>query len=79
MTRGIPAMRMLKLQDWLSSRGVKRNSLAISLSGSAPRFKSMVSFSPDRSVSSRISAISFTLPALTSSVTLSMMASEVVE
>ena len=79
MTRGIPAMRMLKLQDWLSSRGVDLNSLAISLSGSVPRFRSMVSFRPDRSVSSRMSAISLIFPAFTSSVTLSMMASVVVE
>ena len=72
-------MRMLKLQDWLSWRGVMRNSLAISLSGSVPRFKSMASFRPVRSVSSRMSAISLIFPAFTSSATLSMMASEVVE
>ena len=79
ITRGCPAMRMLKLQDWLSIRGVRRKSLAITFSGSVPRFRSMVSFRPDRSVSSRMSAISFSLPALSSSETLSKMASEVVE
>ena len=79
ITRGIPAMRMLKLQDWLSIRGVDLNSLAISLSGSVPRFRSIVSFRPDRSVSSRMSAISRILPDLMSSATLSMMASTVVE
>ncbi len=72
-------MRMLKLQLWLSIRGVSLNSLAISFSGSVPRFKSMVSFRPDRSVSSRMSAISFSLPVLSSSDTLSRMASLVVE
>ena len=53
-------------------------SLVISLSGSTPRFKSMVSFRPLRSVSSRISEISRIFSALISSATLSMMASEVV-
>ena len=78
MTRGMPAMRMLKLQEKESCRVVERNSRAISLSGSAPRFRSMVIFRPFRSVSSRMSEISFTLPAFTSSATLSMMASTVV-
>ena len=67
------------MQDWESISGVMRNSLLISLSGSVPRFRSMASFRPVRSVSSRISAISLILPALTSSETLSIMASEVVE
>ena len=79
ITRGMPAMRMLKLQDWESMSGVARNSLAMSLSGSVPRLRSMVSFRPERSVSSRMSAISLILPALMSSATLSIMASEVVE
>ena len=79
ITRGMPAMRILKLQDWESMSGVARNSLAISLSGSVPRLRSMVSFRPERSVSSRMSAISLILPALMSSATLSIMASEVVE
>ena len=79
ITRGIPAIRILKLQDWLSIKGVNRNSLAISFSGSVPRFRSMVSFRPDRSVSSRMSATSFSFPAFSSSVTLSIIASEVVE
>ena len=77
-TRGIPAMRMLKLQAKLSSSGVERKSFCMSLSGSTPRLRSMVSFKPDRSVSSRISAISRIFPALISSETLSMMASVVV-
>ena len=72
-------MRMLKLQDWLSSRGVERNSLDMSLSGSVPRFKSMVSFRPDRSLSSRTSEISRVLPVFTSSMIFSLMASMVVE
>ena len=79
MTRGIPAMRMLKLQLTVSCKGVRRNSLAISLSGSTPRFRSMASFRPLRSVSSRMSLISLTLPAFTSSATLSRMTSMVVE
>ena len=79
ITRGMPAMRMLKLQEKVSWRGVALNSRAMSLSGSAPRLRSIVSLRPFRSVSSRISAISLALPALTSSATLSMMASTVVE
>ena len=79
MTRGIPAMRMLKLQLTVSCRGVRRNSLVISFSGSAPRLRSMASFRPDRSVSSRMSLISLIFPALMSSATLSRMASTVVE
>ena len=75
ITRGIPAMRMLKLQGKLSCKGVSRNSFCISFSGSTPRFRSMVSFRPPRSVSSRISAISLIFPALISSATLSMMTS----
>ena len=75
MTRGLPAIRILKLQGKLSSNGVDRNSFCISLSGSTPRLRSMVSFRPDRSVSSRMSLISRILPVLISSETLSMMAS----
>ena len=71
-------MRTLKLQEKLSSRGVMRNSFCISLSGSTPRFRSMVSLRPERSVSSRMSEISRTFPAFTSSTVLSMMASTVV-
>ena len=47
--------------------------------GRPPRLRSMVSLRPLRSVSSRMSAISLTLPDLMSSATLSMMASTVVE
>ena len=79
MTRGIPAMRMLKLQLTVSCRGVRRNSLVISFSGSTLRFRSMASFRPDRSVSSRMSLISLIFPALMSSATLSRMASMEVE
>ena len=79
MTRGIPAMRILKLQAKLSCRGVIRKSFCISFSGSTPRFKSMVSFRPPRSVSSRISEISRIFPALISSATLSIMTSVAVE
>ena len=68
-------MRMLKLQGKLSWRGVRRISRAMSFSGSTPRFKSMVSLRPERSVSSRMSAISRIFPALVSSATLSRMAS----
>ena len=56
-----------------------RKSLTMSLSGSTPRLRSMVSLRPLRSVSSRMSEISFTFPVLTRSETLSMMASTVVE
>ena len=77
-TRGIPAMRMLKLQAKESWRGVARNSRDMSLSASVPRFRSMASLRPFRSVSSRMSEISLTLLALMSSATLSMMASTVV-
>ena len=69
---------MLKLALKLSSSGVALNSFAISLSASTPRLRSSVSFRPFRSVSSRMSLISFSLPALTSSEILSMMASTVV-
>ena len=79
MTRGVPAIRMLKLQAKLSMSGVDLKSFAMSFSGSAPRLRSMASFRPLRSVSSRISATSRSLPALTSSATLSMTASTVVE
>ena len=75
ITRGIPAMRMLKLQGKLSCKGVSRNSFCISFSGSTPRFRSMVSFRPPKSVSSRMSEISLIFPALISSATLSMMTS----
>ena len=78
MTFGIPAMSTLKLQDMVSSSVVDLKSFCISLSGSTPRFKSMVSLRPERSVSSRMSAISLILPALMSSATLSMIASVVV-
>ena len=78
ITRGIPAMSTLKLQDMVSSSVVERKSFCISLSGSTPRFKSIVSFRPERSVSSRISAISRILPDLISSATLSITASVVV-
>ena len=78
ITRGMPAMRMLKLQEKESWRVVERKSLAISLSGSVPRLRSMVILRPFRSVSSRMSAISRILPPFTSSATLSMMASTVV-
>ena len=78
ITRGMPAMRMLKLQAKLSCSGVERKSFCMSLSGSTPRLRSIVSFRPDRSVSSRMSEISRILPALMSSETLSMMASVVV-
>ena len=79
MTRGLPAMRMLKLQAKLSHSGVSLKSFCMSFSGSVPRLRSMASFRPLRSVSSRMSAISRSLPAFTSSATLSMMASTVVE
>ena len=79
ITRGLPAMRMLKLQAKLSHSGVSRKSFCMTCSGSAPRLRSMASFRPLRSVSSRISATSRSLPALTSSATLSMTASTVVE
>ena len=61
-----------------SRSGVMRKSLAISLSGSVPRLRSMASLRPVRSVSSRMSEISLTFPPFTSSATLSMMASTVV-
>ena len=77
-TLGCPAISTLKLQAKLSSSGVALYRRAISLSGSWPRFKSIVSFKPFRSVSSRISEISRILPSLTNSVILSMMASTVV-
>ena len=78
-TRGIPAMRMLKLQLTVSCRGVRRKSFCMSLSGSTPRFKSMASFRPERSVSSRMSLISLIFPAFISSDTLSKIASREVE
>ena len=78
-TRGIPAMRMLKLQLTVSCKGVRRKSFCMSLSGSTPRLRSMVSFRPERSVSSRMSLISLIFPAFISSDTLSRMASSEVE
>ena len=79
MTLGLPAMSILKLQAKLSISGVSLNSFCMSFSGSVPRLRSMASLRPLRSVSSRISFISFILPAFMSSATLSTMASEVVE
>ena len=78
MTLGLPATRMLKLQGKLSISGVSLNSFCMSFSGSVPRLRSMASLRPLRSVSSRISFTSRTLPALISSATLSTMASVVV-
>ena len=78
MTRGIPPTRTLKLQLTVSWRVVARKSLAISFSGSTPRLRSMASFRPERSVSSRMSLISRSFPVLMSSATLSIMASVVV-
>ena len=78
-TWGIPPIRTLKLQEKASSRGVCLKRRAMSLSGSAPRLRSMVSLRPERSVSSRMSAISLALPALMSSATLSRIASVEVE
>ena len=78
MTLGMPSTKMLKLQAKESWRGVVRKSFCMSLSGSVPRFRSMASFRPDRSVSSRMSATSRILPSLMSSATLSRMASAVV-
>ena len=78
MTLGMPSTKMLKLQAKESCSGVMRKSFCMSLSGSVPRFRSMASFRPDRSVSSRMSATSRTLPSLMSSATLSRMASAVV-
>ena len=72
-------MRMLKLQLTVSCKGVSRKSLVISFSGSTLRLRSMASFRPDRSVSSRMSLISVIFPALMSSATLSRMASMEVE
>ena len=77
-TRGMPAISTLKLQEKLSCRVVIFISLASSFSGSVPRLRSMAIFRPERSVSSRTSAISRTLPFLTSSAILSMIASMVV-
>ena len=71
-------MRMLKLQEKLSSSGVMAKSLAISRSGSVPRLRSMVIFSPSRPISLRTSEISRIFPALTRSANLAMMASTVV-
>ena len=77
-TRGVPPSRMLKLQAKLSCSGVMRKSFCMSFSGSTSRLTSMASLRPLRSVSSRMSLISRSLPALTSSATLSMIASTVV-
>ena len=77
-TRGMPPMRTLKLHEKLSWSVVSFIRRAISFSGSVPRLRSMAILRPERSVSSRTSAISRTLPVLTSSAILSMMASIVV-
>ena len=77
-TRGTPAIRTLKLQAKLSSSGVILYRRCISLSGSAPRFKSIVIFRPSKPVSSRTSAISLILPAFTISIIFSMIVSQVV-
>ena len=75
MTRGMPPIKILKLQPKLSCSVVVLKSFCMSFSGSAPRFRSIVNFRPFRSVSSRMSAISRIFPALISSATLSMMIS----
>ena len=66
------------MQLMASWRVVDLKSLAMTLSGSVPRLRSMASFRPFKSVSSRMSLISFSFPALISSATLSKMASVVV-
>ena len=48
------------------------------MSGSVPRFKSMVIFKPSMPVSSRMSAISLSLPCFTRSMTRSTITSMVV-
>ena len=78
MTRGYPSTSTLKLHENESCSVVERNSFAISCSGSVPLFKSMAMRRPERSVSSRISAISRTLPSLESFTMRSMMTSVLV-
>ena len=65
----------MKLHENESCNVVDLNSFAISISGSTPRFRSMAMRRPDRSVSSRISAISRTLPSFDSFTMRSMMIS----
>ena len=71
-------MSTLKLQAKLSSKVVSLKSFCISLSGSVPRFRSMVIFKPSKPVSSRISATSLTFPCFTRSMTRSTITSMVV-
>ena len=78
ITRGLPATRMLKLHGNASWSVVMRKSFCMSLSGSAPRLRSIARRRPLRSVSSRISFISRIFPVFISSATLSIIASEVV-
>ena len=78
MTRGYPSTSTLKLQENESCNVVERNSFAMSSSGSTPRFRSMAMRRPERSVSSRMSAISRTLPSLESFTMRSMMTSVLV-
>ena len=77
-TFGIPSISTLKLQLKVSSSVVSLKSFSITILGSAERFKSIVSFKPERSVSSRTSEISLILPCLTASSILSIIASIVV-
>ena len=77
-TVGDDSASVLKLQEKESSSGDMANSRFISLSGSTPRLRSMVIFRPSKPVSSRMSAISFTLPCFTRSMTRSTITSMVV-
>ena len=68
----------MKLQLNVSCSVVDLKSLAISCSGSVPRLTSMAMRRPERSVSSRMSAISRTLPSLESLMMRSMITSVLV-
>ena len=78
ITFGIPATKTLKLQEKVSSSVVILNRRCINLSGSTPRFKSIVIFKPSKPVSSLMSEISFNFPCFTKSTTFSTMTSMVV-
>ena len=78
ITFGVSAIKTLKLQEKVSSRGVKRKSFLIRLSGFEPRLRSIVIFSPSRPVSSLTSEISLILPSLTSAAIFSIITSLVV-
>ena len=78
ITQGTPSTKTLKLQAYESSSGVYLKSLFIKFLALVPLFRSIVIFSPFKSVSSLTSEISLILFSLIKEIILSIIASTVV-